>query len=216
MAENNNPKMESHAVLAGNVIKGLNRRSMTGEYCRTREEALAAIKHFLVPGTSVSWGRTKTLEEIGAIDSIYQSDCVIYDRFAVRGDEEKSRELFQKSLFCDTFFLSANAITADGILVNIDGHGGRTAYMIFGPKQVVVVAGMNKVMPDIDSAVKRARNTAAPLNAMRMGANTPCTIVGKCADCLSEDCICSQIVITRKSRIKNRIHVILVEEELGF
>jgi len=208
--------MKSMELKARTVIKGLNRRNMTGEYCGTKEEALASISRFLTPGTSVSWGRTATLEELGATEFIRRSDCTVYDRFAGPRDEEASQRLFRDSLFCDTFFLSANAITMDGILVNIDGHGGRIAYMVFGPKKVVVVAGMNKVEPDLDSALKRARNVAAPANACRIGVHTPCTLTGKCADCQSEECICSQVLVTRRSRIKDRIHVILVGEQLGF
>ncbi|MGM9522605.1 MAG: lactate utilization protein [Oscillospiraceae bacterium] len=202
---------------AQTVIKGLERRNMTGEYCRTADDARAAIARYLVPGSSVSWGRTATLEELGAIDMIYNSGCKVYDRFAFRGDKEKTREIFKESLFCDTYFMSANAISMDGILVNIDGHGGRVAYLAFGPEKVVVVAGMNKVAPDLDSAVKRARNVAAPTNITRQGCTTtPCAGKGKCYNCLSEDCICCQVLITRRSRVKDRIHVILVGERLGF
>ena len=117
---------------------------------------------------------------------------------------------------CDVFLMSSNAITEDGQLFNIDGTGNRVAALCYGPRNVIVVAGMNKVAPDLDSAVKRARNEAAPPNCIRLGLDTPCTKLGKCADCSSPDCICCQFLITRRSRVKGRIHVILVGQDLGF
>lgn len=206
---------QSRVLLAQMVIKGLNRRNMTGEYCRTAEAAREAMKQYLVPGLTVSWGRSATLEEAGILDMFRNSPCTVYDRQSAKNPEE-SEELLRQSLFCDLFLLSANAVTADGMLVNLDGHASRISFMAFGPKKVVVVAGMNKVAPDLDTAIKRARNVAAPANALRIGTDTPCTKTGKCADCLSADCICCQMMITRRSREAGRIHVILVGEELGF
>ena len=200
---------------AKTLIKGLERRNMTGEYCATREEALEAAKRFLVPGSSVSWGGTATLEEIGFVEAMRASQCRVLDRHA-SSDPEEVREIYRQILFCDTYFMSSNAITMDGILVNIDGNGNRVASLAFGPSKVVVVAGMNKVTTDLDSAIQRARNTAAPANATRFGLSTPCASLGKCANCQNEDCICCQVVVTRRSRIPGRIHVILVGEELGF
>ncbi|MGM9536811.1 MAG: lactate utilization protein [Candidatus Onthomonas sp.] len=206
---------QTRANAAKTLIKGLERRNMTGEYCSSRADALEAAKRFLVPGTSVSWGGTATLEEIGFLEAMKASECVVLDRHA-SSDPEKVREIYRQILFCDTYFMSSNAITMDGILVNIDGNGNRVSSLTFGPSKVVIVAGMNKVAPDLDSAIKRARNTAAPANATRFGLSTPCASLGKCANCQNEDCICCQVVVTRRSRIPGRIHVILVGEELGF
>ncbi|MCD7734364.1 MAG: lactate utilization protein [Clostridiales bacterium] len=200
---------------AQTVIQGLERRGMTGEYCPTTADALEAGKRFLLPGTSVAWGGSATLDEIGLLNAIQSSGCVALDRHAPT-DPEEVREVYRQTLFCDTYFLSANAVTLDGVLVNIDGNGNRVAALAFGPKQVVVIAGMNKVCPDLDSAMKRARNVAAPTNAIRFGLSTPCTSRGRCADCQNPDSICCQFLITRRSRTPGRIHVILVGEELGY
>jgi len=131
-------------------------------------------------------------------------------------DPEITKETYRQILFCDTYFMSTNAITLDGMLVNIDGKCNRIAALAFGPEKVVIVAGMNKVAPDLDSAIKRARNTAAVVNNVRFGNSTPCTSVGRCVDCQHVDSVCAQIMITRRSRTPNRIHVILVGEELGY
>jgi hypothetical protein len=114
------------------------------------------------------------------------------------------------------FLASTNAITEDGVLVNIDGNSNRVSAIAQGPKKVVLIVGMNKVCSDVDGALKRARNVAAPINAQRFGLNTPCAKTGACMDCKSPDTICCQILITRFSRHKDRIHVILVNGNLGF
>ena len=209
------PLEQSRCNLAQTVIKGLERRNMTGEYCATRDDAKAAIARFLIPGTSVAAGGSATLGELGFAEAAKAAGCNFLDRFAAATPEEQ-REIFKEILFCDTYFMSTNAITQDGVLVNIDGNCNRISALAFGPEKVVVVAGMNKVAPDLDSAVKRARNEAAPPNCIRLGLDTPCTKLGKCADCSSPDCICCQFLIPRRSRVKGRIHVILVGQDLGF
>lgn len=208
------PVEQTRAAAAQTIIKGLARRNMTGEYCPTRAEALEAAKAFLKPGTSVAWGGTHTLEDLGFFEVLQSSGCRILDRHV--SDPEAVKEIYRETLFCDTYFMSTNAITMDGILVNIDANGNRVAALAFGPSKVVVVTGMNKVAPDLDSAIKRARNVAAPINAARFQLSTPCTKVGKCANCQNEDSICCQVLITRRGRVPNRIHVILVGEELGY
>lgn len=206
---------QTRANAAKTILKGLERRNMTGEYCPTAEDARNAVRRFLLPGSTVSWGGSSTLAELGLIDEIRASQCKVLDRHA-SDDPEQVKEIYRQILFCDTYFMSTNAITMDGILVNIDGNANRVAALAFGPSKVVIVAGMNKVAPDLDSAIQRARNVAGPTNATRFGLDTPCTSLGKCANCQHEDCICCQIMITRRSRIPNRIHVILVGEELGY
>lgn len=206
---------QTRAAAARTVLKALARRNMTGEYCPTAADALEAVKRFLIPGTSVSWGGSASLEEIGAMEAIRESGCTVLDRHAASSPEEEE-EIYRRLLFCDTYFMSANAVTMDGVLVNIDGNANRVAALCFGPRKVVLVVGMNKVAADLESAVSRARNTAGPTNATRLGLSTPCVSVGRCCNCQSEDCICCQVVITRRSRRPNRIHVILVGEDLGF
>ena len=190
-------------------------RQIEAYYAADRDEALERACRFLTPGCSVSWGGSVTLQEIGLIDTVKASDYIVYDRNDAKTAEEK-RELYGKVALCDYYFMSSNAITLDGQLVNIDGTGNRVASLIHGPQNVVVIAGMNKIVKDVPAAIDRVRNMAAPPNTVRLGLHTPCSELGRCADCLSKDCICDQIVITRRSFVPNRIKVILVGEELGY
>ncbi|MDK2808634.1 MAG: hypothetical protein PWP24_1371 [Clostridiales bacterium] len=209
------PKQQSYENLADTMIEKFNTRGIEGYYCQTKEEALLMAERFLTPGCSVSWGGSMTLEEIGLIDVLKASDYLVYDRMEAKNEEE-AKELYGKIVTSDYYFMSSNAITIDGELINIDGAGNRVACLIHGPSNVIIIAGMNKVVPDVKFGVARVRNTASPANAVRLSKNTPCATLGRCVNCLSDDCICAQVVITRKSRIPNRIKVILVGEELGY
>lgn len=166
-------------------------------------------------GKSVAWGGSMTLAETGIMDAVKNADYEIIDREAAKTKEEQ-KEVFGKICGCDYFLMSSNAVTLDGELVNVDGRGNRVSFLCFGPENVIVVAGMNKVVPDVESAIKRVRNIAAPPNTVRLNKSTPCAVTGKCADCVSPDCICAQTVITRLSAIPNRIKVVLVGEEFGY
>jgi len=209
------PKKIYYENLADSIIKKFNKRGIEGYYCENSEAALLMAKRFLTPGCSVSWGGSQTLNEIGLLDELANSDFIIYDRETAKTPEERSA-LYSKVVTADYYFMSSNAITIDGHLINIDGAGNRVACLITGPKNVIVIAGMNKIATDINSGVERVRNMASPPNANRLGMKTPCAELGKCANCLSDDCICCEVVITRKSRIPGRIKVILVGEELGY
>lgn len=209
------PKQQYYETIADNLIKKFNLRGIEGYYCSTREEALGTIKRFLTPDCSVTWGGSETLKEIGLLDALKNSDYIVYDRTEAKNAEEKS-QIYAKIVTADYFFMSSNAITLDGELVNIDGTGNRVACLITGPKNVVVVAGMNKLTPDIPSAIARVKNMAAPPNAVRLNLDTPCADIGKCVNCLTDDCICTNTVVTRKSNIPGRIKVILIGEELGY
>ena len=209
------PKKVYYENLADNLIEKFNKRGIEGYYCDNAEEALLTAKRFLTPGCSISWGGSQTLEEIGLLEELQSSDYIIYDRYVAKTPEEKSI-MYSKIVTADYYFMSSNAITLDGQLVNIDGAGNRVACLITGPKNVIIIAGMNKIVTDVTTGMERVRNMAAPPNTVRLGANTPCAEIGKCANCLVDDCICCEIVITRKSKIPGRIKVILVGEELGY
>lgn len=210
------PQKQYYETLAGTLIPKLEMRGMKAEYVSCKEDALSLLKETLTVGASVSFGGSATLKETGFHDWISQSpDYKVFDRTTAGTPEEKEK-MYQEIVGCDYFLMSSNAITLDGELVNIDGYGNRVACLIAGPKKVIVVAGMNKIAPDVDSAIARVRNIAAPPNTMRLNKNTPCASTGRCGNCLSDDCICCQTVITRKSSIPDRIHVILVGEPLGF
>lgn len=209
------PKKQYYENLADTLIEKFNLRGIEGYYCDNASEALAMAKRFLTPGCSISWGGSETLNEIGLIKELNNSDYVIYDRAQAKTPEESSA-LYSKIVTADYFFMSSNAITLDGQLVNIDGRGNRVACLIAGPKNVIVIAGMNKIVTDVNTGIERVRNMASPPNTVRLGLNTPCSELGRCANCLVDDCICCEIVITRKSKIPGRIKVILVGEELGY
>lgn len=208
-------KLKARKVLAEDMIHKMEARGMEGFYADTKEEALEIAKSFLKPGMSVTFGGSATLKEMGLLDYLPESGVEVIDRYAAKTPEE-IREMKARSINADYFLMSSNAITNDGILVNIDGYANRVSYLCYGPEYVLIIAGMNKVTPDVSSAVKRVRDIASPPNTMRLKKDTPCAKTGRCADCLTEDCICCQVVITRKSNIKNRIKVILVGEDLGF
>lgn len=209
------PKETANELLANTIIKQMQKKNMEGYYCATSKEAVEKALSLMPEGSSITWGGSVTLKECGLMDAIHEKKYELIDRSEAKTAEE-SRAMYARQVMADFFLTSSNAIAASGELVNIDGHSNRVACLCCGPRNVIVIAGMNKVESDVESALKRVRNFAAPPNAVRLQRNTPCAQTGKCADCYSPDCICSQIVITRRSSIPNRIKVILVGEELGF
>ena len=199
-------------LLARKIIKGLESRNMSGYYAKDREEACRTALSLIGEGSSVTMGGAMSAFQIGLGDAVKSGNYTFIDR--EKYDDPRAALL--AGYDADVFLASANAMTEDGILVNIDGNANRVSYIAQGPKKVIFIVGMNKVCADQDAAMKRARNTAAPINAQRFGLNTPCARTGACADCKSEDTICCQFLITRYSRHAGRIHVILVNDELGF
>ncbi len=209
------PKKQYYKNAAETVIKNLERRRMEGYYCETKEEAVALALSLMPKGSSIGWGGSMTLTESGLMDAIKNGDYELIDRSAATNKEE-TKEIHKRIFSADFFLTSTNAITLDGQLVNVDGRSNRVCFLCYGPEKVLVIAGMNKLSTDLEEAMKRARNVAAPMNTVRLNKKTPCSITGKCADCLSPDCICAQTVITRMSQEAGRIKVILVGEELGY
>ncbi|MCR5726868.1 MAG: lactate utilization protein [Lachnospiraceae bacterium] len=199
-------------LLSHKVIKGLESRNMTGYYAETKEEALRIALEIIPKGSSVTMGGAMSAHEIGLVEALKSSDYNFIDR----DKAEDKRATMLAAYDADIFLSSANAMTEDGIMINVDGNANRVSAIAQGPRKVLFIVGMNKVCKDLDSAMKRARNVAAPINAQRFGLSTPCTQTGSCMDCKSPDTICCQILITRFSRHKDRIHVILVNDNLGF
>jgi len=199
-------------LLAEKVIKGLESRNMTGYYAANKEEALKKALELIPKGSSITMGGCMSAHEIGLVDAVKTADYNFIDRDAA----EDKRAAMLAGYDADFFLSSANAITEDGVIVNIDGNSNRVSAIAQGPKKVIFIVGMNKVCDDIDGAMKRARNVAAPINAQRFGLSTPCAKTGSCMNCKSPDTICCQFLITRFSRHKDRIHVILVNDDLGF
>ena len=197
--------------LAQKVIKGLESRNMTGYYAANKEEALKKALELIPEGSTVTMGGAMSAVEIGLVDALVNGNYDFLDR-----NQMEPREALLKGYDADVFLTSANAMTEDGVMVNIDGNANRVSYIANGPKKIVAIVGMNKVCDDVDGAMKRARNVAAPTNAQRFEIDTPCKKTGSCANCKSPDTICCQFLITRYSRHAGRIHVILVNDSLGF
>lgn len=211
-----NPKQMHYETLANTVVKNLQKRRIEACYCATIEEAEKKAFSYLTENCTVAFGGSMTLEDIGMITALrHDPNITLIDRATATCPEE-SKKIFHDALSADFYFMSTNAITADGELVNIDGTGNRVAALIYGPENVIIMAGMNKVVPSVEEAISRVHNTASPMNCQRLNRNTPCSATGVCADCLSPECICNQVVVTRRSGIEGRIKVILIGEELGY
>lgn len=211
------PKQTFYANQAATIIKKLQSRKMEGYYCADVEAAKAKLAEILAAGNSkksVAYGGSMTLDENGFKDVVTKEghNLIIRENYT---SPEQLKELKALQINADSFLMSTNAITLDGELVNIDARGNRVCYLMYGPDEVIVIAGMNKVVANVDDGIRRVRNEATPPNCVRLNRNTPCSITGKCADCLN-DSICCQIVVTRISAVPGRIKVILVGDTLGY
>lgn len=205
---------KSFELRAQTVIKQFAKRNIEGFYCENKDDTVKLMLSFIEEGKSISWGGSNTITELGIKDILENGNYVLVDRDKFTGEERTTK--MREAFFSDYYLTSSNAVTQDGLLVNIDGNGNRVAAMCFGPKQVIVVVGINKLVPTVEHAVDRIRNYATPPNAIRLDYDTPCSKSGVCSDCLVKDCICGQILVTRYNRNAGRIKVIIVGETLGF
>jgi hypothetical protein len=196
------------------LVKNLKSRHFDAYYCSTKEEALKKALSLIPENDTVGWGGTVTCQQIGLLDAVRAGNFRPIDRETAQTPQERE-QIMRAAMVADTFLTSANAISLDGEMVNIDGNGNRVAAIVYGPKQVIVVAGMNKVEDTLEAAITRARTKAAPLNQQRFGLPNPCTVSGSCADCKSETCICNHILVTRHCRPVGKIKFVLVGEDLG-
>lgn len=210
------PKKMYYEKKAQVLLKNLRARHFDAYYCENGEEALKKALELIPEGVTVGWGGSVSAESIGLIEAVKNGNYQAIDRDKCATMEERMQAMKQ-AMLAHTFITSANAISLDGQMVNIDGTGNRVAAIVYGPESVIVIAGMNKVEDTLDAAVNRARTVAAPMNMQRFsGKNTPCAVTGVCGDCKSDDCICNQVLITRNCRPAGRIKFIMVGEELGF
>lgn len=209
------PMKEFYEKQAATIIKRLEKRNITGYYCPDSASAAEKALSLIEDGSTVSWGGSMSLKECGLIEALKNAPVTLWDRADAKTPEEV-QAIYRKAFLADYYLMSSNAITLDGQLVNIDGNGNRVAALTFGPAHVILVVGMNKVTKTVEEALDRIHNVAAPPNAVRLNTNTPCGATGVCSDCLSPQCLCSQVLITRYSRTPGRIHVLLVGESLGF
>lgn len=208
-------RVKRNDLLGEQVVKALKSRNMEAYYVGSKEEACKKALELIPEGSSISWGGSMSAQEIGLKDAVCQGNYVIYNRDTAKTPEDK-RKIELQAYDCDFFLTSANAITEDGIMINIDGHANRVSCIAQGPRNVLMIVGMNKLSKNVETAMSRARNEAAPINAQKFNLNTPCCKAGTCFDCKSPETICCQILITRFSKDAGRIKVILVNDALGF
>lgn len=208
-------RQKRNEALGKRVVKALESRNMEAYYAATREEAVEIAMKLIPEGSSITMGGSMSVREVGLLDAISSGKYEFYDRDKAETPEEKN-EIARKAFYCDWYLGSVNGMSEDGVFVNIDGNANRVAAYAFGPKNVLLIVGMNKVVKTEEDAVQRAKNEAAPINAQRFGIDTPCTKNGSCFDCRSADCICCQIMVTRFSKVPKRFKVILVDDSLGF
>lgn len=208
-------KRAAWRTTAETVIKNLQRRNMEGYYCDTAEEAVRLVCSMIPAGDSITWGGSVTFTESGMRAALEAGDWRMLDRSTPTTPEEQ-RGMWRDRASADWFFMSANALTVGGELVNIDGNSDRCSLLLHGPEHVVVLCGMNKLVADVDAAIKRIRTTVCPLNAERLHTETPCELMGVCAACHAPKCMCCNVVVTRHSRHAGRIKVVLIGEELGY
>ena len=210
------PIEERNQKLAQELIKQLNRRHIEAFYCPTGKEAVKKVSELIADGSTVTWGGTATVRDLGIPAMLKNRGTLqVLDRDEVETPEEK-QEMYLKAFSADVYLTSANAISEDGVMVNIDGNGNRIAAISWGPKRVIFVIGLNKVAQTVEAALARARGIASPINSQRFEMNTPCKLDGKCHNCNSPESICSYVHFLRNSRGGGRHIVVLVGENLGY
>ncbi|QIB68801.1 lactate utilization protein [Aminipila butyrica] len=198
------------------VLKNLRRNNMAGYVVANRKELVELIGELIPKGTTVGCGDSVTLEQTGVFDFLRNEDYVFYDKHKPGLTSAEKREIYLNNFSADTFITGSNAVTADGKIFNIDGNGSRVAPMLYGPKQVIVVVGTNKMVENVEQAVERTRQIAAPLDAKRLMKETPCTKLERCIDCNHKQRICNDFVLITGQFIADRIKVIVVNETLGY
>lgn len=198
------------------TIKGLEKNNMKGYFVETIDELHELLEDLLVKDSTIGLGGSMTLFETKTIDFIRERNYELLDRYADGLNAEDIKRIYRESFFADTYLMSTNAITEAGELYNVDGRGNRVAALIYGPDQVIVIAGVNKIVRDLDEAISRNESTAAPANTKRLNLNNPCKEVGYCVDCNADTRICNNYTFIKRSLVKDRIHVILLNENYGY
>ena len=209
------PKELRNERLAERMIKNLKRRNMEAFYCKTSSEAINKVLELIPDGSSITWGGSMTIRDMGLPDALRQKGTYeVLDRDLVEGNEEKI-QMYVRAFTADVYLSSANAISEDGVIINIDGHGNRVAAITWGPKKVIFIIGLNKVAQTVEAALARARSTASPINASRFDIKTPCQVDGMCHNCNSPESICNYVHFLRNSP-RGKHTVILVGEDWGY
>lgn len=198
------------------IINKFSQRNMKVYYLESREEIFDLVENLIPEKSVIGCGDSVTLEQCNLYNFFRSGKYVFLDKYKSNITKEEKQKIYIDNFAADAFICSANAITEDGKIFNIDGNGSRVAPIIYGPKQIIMVVGVNKIVENIKEAGDRARNIAAPLDAIRLGKNTPCIKKKSCVDCNSPDRICNSFVTITGQFIKDRIKIVIINEELGY
>ncbi len=211
-----NARIEHQARLGNTLVKRLSEKGFHASYVPSREEALAEVLKIIPEGASVGIPGSVTIREIGAMEKLAERGCKVIHHWDPSLSPEERRDALQQELLADFFLTSSNALTLDGLLVNIDGNGNRVSGMAWGKNTLIFVIGLNKVANSLDDAIARTRNMATPPNSLRLGLKTPCAATGVCVNCNSPDRVCNALLVLERATGGRTSHVILVGENLGF
>lgn len=198
------------------VICSLEKNNMRGYLVNSEEELINKVNELVKEGDLVACGGSTSLKETGILEYLSSGKFEYLDRYEEGLTSDEIKNIYRKSFFADAYFTSTNAITEQGELYNVDGNGNRVAAMIYGPDKVIVIAGYNKIVKNVEEAIERNKSIAAPANSKRLNRETPCAKVGYCMNCESKQRICGQYTLIKKQNIKDRIHVIFINKELGY
>lgn len=212
----NSVALWSNEMKINRTIEALKKNNMNGYYAKNRDEVIELIKDIVSEGSKVAVGGSETLSELGILEHLRSGRYDFLDRYKEGLTREEVTNIFKQSFLADAYLSSCNAITENGELYNVDGNGNRVAAMLYGPDKVIVICGVNKIVKDVDEAIKRNREISAPMNAKRLNKKTPCAKVGYCMNCNSPERICNEYTLIKKQRSSERMHVIFLNENLGY
>lgn len=212
----NSVALWSNEMKINRTIEALKKNNMNGYYAKNRDEVIELIKDIVKEGSKVAVGGSETLSELGILEHLRSGRYDFLDRYKDGLTREEVTNIFKQSFLADAYLSSCNAITENGELYNVDGNGNRVAAMLYGPDKVIVICGINKIVKDVDEAIKRNREISAPMNAKRLNKKTPCTKVGYCMNCNSPERICNEYTLIKKQRSSERMYVIFLNENLGY
>ena len=212
----NSVALWSNEMKINRTIEALKKNNMNGYYAKNRDEVIKLIEDIVAEGSKVAVGGSETLSELGVLEHLRSGRYDFLDRYKAGLTPEEVTNIFKQSFLADAYLSGCNAITENGELYNVDGNGNRVAAMLYGPDKVIVICGVNKIVKDVDEAIKRNRAISAPMNAKRLNRKTPCAKVGYCMDCNSPERICNEYTLIKKQRLPERMHVIFLNENLGY
>ena len=212
----NSVALWSNEMKINRTIEALKKNNMNGYYAKNRDEVIKLIEDIVAEGAKVAVGGSETLSELGVLEHLRSGRYDFLDRYKAGLTPEEVTNIFKQSFLADAYLSGCNAITENGELYNVDGNGNRVAAMLYGPDKVIVICGVNKIVKDVDEAIKRNREISAPMNAKRLNRKTPCAKVGYCMDCNSPERICNEYTLIKKQRLPERMHVIFLNENLGY